>query len=68
MKIKTNKILLKIYLEEEKREKQIEEIWSTLTEQDKLYMENIENFKIWKKNFLQKEIELSAGATNTKNV
>ena len=46
MKIKTNKILLKIYLEEEKREKQIEEIWSTLTEQDKLYMENIELFNL----------------------
>ena len=45
-----NKILQKIYKEEQKRK------------------EKIKNFKIWKKNFLQKEIELSAGATNTKNV
>ena len=39
MKIKTNKILLKIYLEEEKREKQIEEIWNSLTDEDFDYIE-----------------------------
>ena len=37
-----NKIQLKIEKLEEKRQKRVDEVWSTLTEQDKLYMENIE--------------------------
>lgn len=47
MKIKKiNKILLKIYLEEKKRERKIEEIWNSLTDEDWLYMENIELFNL----------------------
>lgn len=48
MKIIKNKILLEIEEQEEKRKQKIEEIWETLTFSDFLYMENIENFKIWK--------------------
>lgn len=41
MKIKTNKILLKIYLEEEKRKSKLEEIRNSLTDEDFEYIDKL---------------------------
>lgn len=39
MKIKTNKILQKIYKEEQKRKSELGEIWNSLTDEDFDYIE-----------------------------
>ena len=41
MKIKTNKILLKIYLEEEKRKSELEKIRNSLTDEDFDYIDKL---------------------------
>lgn len=45
---KINKILLEIEKQEKERGRQIEKVWASLSDEDWFYMENIENFKIWK--------------------
>ena len=39
MKIKTNKILQKIYKEEQKRKSELDKIWNSLTKEDFEYID-----------------------------
>ncbi len=41
MKIKINKILQKIYKEEQKRKSELEEIWNSLTDEDFEYIDTL---------------------------